>query len=71
MKEHKFNNFRRILIYKESFEWVPMKLDFTNVFLGYYPNQTYIVKSSKLISGILQTKYYTGLMDEYFKETIG
>lgn len=71
MDECKFNNFRRILIYKESFEWVPMKLDFTNVFLGYYPNQTYIVKSSKLISGILQTKYYTGLMDEYFKETIG
>lgn len=71
MNENKFNNFRRILIYKESFEWVPLRLDFSNIFLGYYPNQTYIVKSSKLISGILQKKYYTGLIDEYIKEVLG
>lgn len=71
MKEHKFNNFARILIYKEFYQWVPMKLDFSNIFLGYYPNQTYIVKATKFISGILQKQYDLNLMDEYFKETIG
>jgi hypothetical protein len=71
MNEHKFNNFTRVLIYKEFYQWVPMKLDFSNIFLGYYPNQTYIINSTNYISGILQKQYNLQLMEEYFKDTIG
>ncbi len=44
--------------------------DFSNVFLGYYAKQTYIITGPR-ITGIIQKKYKNDLMDEYLKDTIG
>lgn len=71
MKNYKFQDFTKILIYKEYYQWVPMYPDYENVFLGYYSNQTYIIQSSHRLSGILQKQYNLNLMDEYLKDTIG
>lgn len=70
MKNYKFQNFTKILIYKEFYQWVPMIPDFSNVFLGYYAKQTYIITGPR-ITGIIQKKYKNDLMDEYLKDTIG
>lgn len=70
MKNYKFQTFTKILIYKESYEWVSMYPDFSNVFLGYYAKQTYIITGPR-ITGILNKKYHAGLMEEYLKDTIG
>lgn len=67
MKNYKFQNFTKILIHKDSYEWVSMFPDFSNVFLGYYSKQSYIISGPR-ISGIIQKKYRAGLMDEFLKE---
>lgn len=69
-RNYKFQNFTKILIYKEYYQWVPMFPDFSNVFLGYqyYDKHVYILNGSHRLSGILQKEYNLNLMDEFLKE---
>jgi hypothetical protein len=70
MKNYKFNNFTKILIYKEYYQWIAMYPDYKNVFLGYDNDSkhVYILNGSHKLSGILQKKYSINLMDEFLKE---
>jgi hypothetical protein len=70
MKTFSGSGYTKILIYKEFYQWVPMIPDFSNVFLGYYAKQTYIITGPR-ITGIIQKKYKNDLMEEYLKDIIG